>query len=202
MPHRVDEIIKTVVADTCSVWNVLSSGLLHRTCNAASFDYAITGFVLYECLSKPRKNMLSSADSELKRRLREARKAGQFKSYDLELEDLQEVELLEARKRLSKGELSAVAFAKRVGIGLQTDDQGARKLATAVLTERKVQTTPHVLGWLFFHGHLIDGDLPSIQEEHARMDRPLRKFFHDMYMEAMRCRAMQAAMAPSDTAET
>lgn len=189
MQRRVDQIEKAVVADTCAVWNVLSSGTLFRACAAASFEFAITGFVLYECFHKARK-ATTPADDELKSRLHTAQNDGHFKNHSLDVEDLQEVAVLEARRRVSKGELSAIAFAKRVGIGFQTDDQGARKLATDVLDAGRVQTTPHVLGWLFFHGHLIDRDLPSIQDEHKQLDRPLRSYFQKMYIEALRCRTI------------
>lgn len=141
MQRRVDQIEKAVVADTCAVWNVLSSAALFRACVAVSFEFAITAFVLYECLYKPRKTLPTAADEELKSRLRSAQKDGRFRSHSLDVEDLQEVAVLEARQRVSKGELSAIAFAKRVRIGFQTDDQGARKLATAVLDGARVQTT-------------------------------------------------------------
>ncbi|HET8933822.1 MAG TPA: hypothetical protein VFN67_10295 [Polyangiales bacterium] len=97
---------------------------------------------------------------------------------------------LEARKRLAKGELSAIAFAMRAAAGFQTDDQGARKLAAAILGGERVQTTPHVLGWLFYHGRLVDSDLAGIIEEHESLDGPLRRYYEEMYAEAMRCRLM------------
>lgn len=187
--RRVDQIAKTLVADTCAVWNVLSSTVLHRACVKVGFEFAITQFVLYECLHKPRRE-LKPSDKELQERLRAARSRDQFKSHSLSVEDLQEVAILEQRRRVSKGELSAIAFAQKVRLTVQTDDQGARKLATLVLTEDRVQTTPHVLGWLFFEGRLVDADLAGIVEEHESLDRPLREYFHQMYKEAMRCRLL------------
>jgi hypothetical protein len=177
------------VADTCAVWNVLSSAILHRTCVRLSVEFALTGFVLYECLHKPRKER-RDVDEQLQNRLRAARRYGEFKDHSLTVEDLQEVALLENRRRLSKGELSAIAFAKRVGLAFQTDDMGARKLGENLLEPDRVQTTPHLLGWLFFGGHLVDGDLPTIIEEHESFERPLRRYFEEAYSEAMRCRLL------------
>ncbi|MBI2752327.1 MAG: hypothetical protein HYX46_02260 [Betaproteobacteria bacterium] len=43
------------VADTCSVWNVLSSARLHAAAKEARCEFCITSFVRYECLTKSRK---------------------------------------------------------------------------------------------------------------------------------------------------
>lgn len=43
-----------VVADTCSVWNMLSSKKLFEASKSAKVHFCITPMVLYECLSKPR----------------------------------------------------------------------------------------------------------------------------------------------------
>lgn len=189
IPRGVDQIVKFVIADTCAVWNVLASRALHRACIAAGFEFALTDFVLYECLHKPRKTN-SDAAERLRERLKVARRDNQFRNVGLSVEDLQAVGQLESRKRLSKGELSGIAFAMRAAVGFQTDDQGARKLATAVLSAERVQTTPHVLGWLFFQGRLVDSDLAGIIEEHEAHERPLRPHYETMYEEAMRCRLL------------
>jgi hypothetical protein len=133
---------------------------------------------------------MTSADQELQRRLRSARDAGQFKSYSLDVEDLQDVEILERRRKLSKGELAAIAFAKKTRQAFVTDDQGARKLAAAVMDHSAVQTTPHLLGWLLFAGHLVDSDVDGIVAEHEGLGRPLAKYLREMHTEAMRCRLM------------
>lgn len=197
MSRRVDLIAKVVVVDTCSVWNVLSSRILHRACVASGFDFALTTFVLYECLYKPRTER-RAADDVLRERLKEARKRQQFKDVSLALEDLQHVAILEQRKRLAKGELSAIAFARRVGLAFQTDDKGARKLAATALVNDHIQTTPHVLGWLFYQGHLADADLSEVLCEHESFGRPLGTFFQEMYEEAMRCRLLARSTAPAD----
>lgn len=189
MTLDVSRFYKLVVTDTCAVWNVLSSKLLHHTGIAAGCHFSITDFVLYECLYKARTSTKES-DTELQRRLNQARAAGQFKNYPLEVEDLQEVQILEKRKKLSKGELAAIAFAKKTNQAFLTDDQGARQLAATAIDIQLVQTTPHLLGWLVFTGLLGDSDISGIVSEHEQLDRPLRPYFINMYKEGMRCRMM------------
>lgn len=190
MSRNVAEIRKWAVVDTCAVWNMLSSEVLLRACVTNNFDFTVTEFVLYECLHKPRK-ALSVADIELMNRLRNARARNQFNSVSLAIDDLQDVARLQMRKKVSKGELSSIAFANRVRMAFQTDDQGARKLAVEVLSDGLVQTTPHVLGWLFFHGKFADHEFATIVGQHEEVSRPLRRYFEAMYQEALRCRLMQ-----------
>jgi len=119
---------------------------------------------------------------------------------DLNIADLQTVGILEQRRNLGKGELSSIAFAMRTGLAFLSDDQKARKLALEVLTQQLVQTTPHLVGWLFFHNHLTDGDKPAIIADHKAMNRPLAKFFDEMYLEALRCRLMAKPPRAEDEA--
>lgn len=177
------------VTDTCAVWNILSARVLNRAAVIAGCCFSVTDFVLYECLVKPRRGMTSS-DKELQARLRVARDAGQFQAYALDVEDLQDIEILEKRRNLSKGELAAIAFARKTRQAFVTDDQGARRLAAAVMDPSAVQTTPHLLGWLVFAGHLGDSDIDGIVAEHEGFDRPLAKFLRAMHAEAMRCRLL------------
>lgn len=177
------------VIDTCSVWNLLSSKTLCRAALSAGCVFSCTGFVFYECLVKPRKKV-SAEEAELQGRLREERRRGHFKDYHLELEDLLEVEFLEKRKRLGKGELSSMAFAKRTRQAFLTDDQGARKLAVGVLDSAMVQTTPHLFGWLFYTGSLLDPDKHAIILEHEQLEKrmPLTRFFEEIYLSALEYR--------------
>lgn len=187
--RSIDSISTVVVIDTCAVWNVLSSTTLHGAVRGAGFDFAITDFVLYECLHKPREQP-RDADEQLQKRLRSARDRGEFKSCTLSVEDPQVVASMEERKRLGKGELASIAFARRLGLAFQTDDQGARKIGALMLSFERVQTTPHVLGWFFYTGLLVDRDLTTILEEHEAVGRQLRPYFTAMYEEAMRCRLL------------
>ncbi len=102
------------VADTCSVWNVLSSARLHAAAKEARCEFCITSFVRYECLTKPRKAP-SPAEAELMRRLAQEQRRGGFAAHSCDIGDLQAIKILESRKRLGKGELSSIAFAMKIG---------------------------------------------------------------------------------------
>ena len=168
------------IADTCAVWNILSSNLLHQTAVSAGCIFSCTGFVNYECLAKPRK-IMTALDVELQNRLRAAQSKGRFTVYHLEIADLIEVEVLESRKNLGKGELSSIAFAKRTNQAFLTDDQKARKLAIDSLGVGLTQTTVHLFGWLFYANLLGDADKDTILDEHSSLNRPLGRYFEDAY---------------------
>lgn len=178
------EFQKLNVTDTCSIWNILSSRLLYVAANVANCSFCCTNFVYYECLHKLR-TKFTSEDIELQNRLKEAIKDGKFRSYHIDLEDLQEVDILQKRKNLGKGELASIAFAKKTRQAFLTDDKKARELAEEVMTRQFVQTTPHLVGWLFFKNFLGDGDLKSIVDEHQKYNRPLARYFKDMYDRAL-----------------
>ena len=90
--------------------------------------------------------------------------------------------------RLGKGELAALAFAKKAGLAFLTDDQKARRLGATVVASNRIQTTPHLFGWLVFCGLISDGDKGRVIDEHKTMRRPLAPYLEEMYMEALRCR--------------
>ena len=177
------------VTDTCSVWNVLSSLILYTNASFAGCEFCLTYFVYYECLFKPRRNP-TKEELLLKDRLRNERSEGAFQTYHLDIEDLQDIIILENRKRLSKGELSSIAFARKTRQAFLTDDQKARKLASQVMDRTKVQTTPHLFGWLYFTNRLGDRDKDQVIQEHCHFRRPLASYFEEMYQEALRCRLM------------
>lgn len=179
------------VADTCAVWNVLSSKLLYAVARSAGCGFCLTSFVHYECLIKPRK-VEHKHDQELQRRLKAAIQLKEIVPYSIDIGDLQEVIVLENRKRVSKGELSSIAFAKKTRQAFLTDDQGARKLAEQSLDRGMVQTTPHLFGWLFFAGRLIDGDKRTVIDQHNEVGRPLEKHFDEIYGTALSYRLMVA----------
>lgn len=185
------------VVDTCAVWNCLSSRRLYDAALAAKCSFCCVAFVHYECLHKPRKNP-SAKELELRDRLIVEIKNGKFPKYEISIDDLQEVATLEARRKLSKGELASIAFAKRTRQAFLTDDRKARDLAFATLDRGMTQTTPHLLAWLFFDSRLMDGDLEEIVLEHKGYGRPLEPHYRDAYMEALRCRLM-ASSSPGST---
>ncbi len=175
------------MADACAVWNVLSSDTLYQSASSAGCIFCCTSFVNYECLLKPRKRVYSH-DVELQKRLRAARKGGKFQMFSLEIEDLQEVEILERRKKLGKGELSSIAFAKRTQQAFLTDDKNAFKLAIEVLPTGRVQTTPDLFCWLIFEQLLGDSDKQVVISQHESLKRPLRQQFEESYSLALQYR--------------
>ena len=175
------------VVDTCGVWNVLSSRRLFAGAGTAGCIFCCTGFVNYECLTKPRQNP-SEGEKELQQRLIAAQRNGQFTVSHLEIDDLLEVDVLEQRKRLGHGELSSIVFARRTNQAFLTDDQKARSLAQETLPTGRVQTTPHLFGWLLFTTQLTDGDRDHVVEEHKSFDRPLERYLDEMYTVALEYR--------------
>jgi hypothetical protein len=174
------------VADTCSVWNVLSSPRLHAAAKEAKCEFCITSFVRYECLTKPRKAP-TAAETELMRRLTQEQSRGGFAAHSCDIGDLQAIKILESRKRLGKGELSSIAFAMKIGQAVITDDRKARKLAEDS-GHPLAQTTPHLFSWLIFKGRLGDSDKATVIEQHRSMERPLAPHFETAYEMALQCR--------------
>jgi hypothetical protein len=179
---------KLNVADTCSVWNVLASRVLHGAAKSAQVSFCITEFVRYECLVKP--GLMWAERSELQNRLRREIQTGAVMPCRIELEDLQDVGILESRKRVSKGELSSIVFAKKSPQAFMTDDRKAAILARTILPTPKVQSTPHMQAWLFFTGRLQDSDKDLILTELAGLNRNLQPHLNIAYLEALRCRLM------------
>ena len=177
------------VTDTCAIWNILSSRSLHLAARQAGVTFCCTKFVVYECLFKARSKVKMS-DGELCNRLRKAQAEADFMEYQLDVADLQTVEILANRKRLGKGELSSIAFAMKTSQAFMTDDQKARQFGNQMIGNNKVQTTPHLLGWLFFEGKLLDVDKEDIVAEHKQLGGILEQYYEEVYREAFRCRLM------------
>jgi len=175
------------VADTCSVWNVLSSATLYSAAKEARCEFCISSFVRYECLNKPRKRTPTEAEAELMRRLDREQARGCFAAHSCDIGDLQAIQLLESRKRLGKGELSSIAFAMKIGQAVITDDKKARKLAEES-GHAHIQTTPHLFSWLIFTGRLGDSDKGTVIAQHRAMGRPLAPHFETAYEMALQCR--------------
>ncbi len=174
------------VADTCSVWNVLSSKRLYAAATEARCGFCITSFVLYECLIKPRKS-ITSVQQELIDRLLVERKRGAFKEHSCDIGDLQAIKVLESRKRLGKGELSSIAFAMKIGQAVITDDMKARELAHRS-GHLLVQTTPHLFAWLIFNDRLGDSDKSTVITQHEAMKQILGPHFERAYEMALQCK--------------
>jgi len=178
------------VIDTCSIDNLLSSNTLYLASINSNCRFCYTKFVEYEMFFKERKES-TPASEYLKKRLKEETQLKRFECFGLSIDDLQDVEIMEKRKKLGIGELSSIAFARKINQSFMTDDQGARKLASEIIGNSRVQTTPHLLGWLFYKRVLIDSDIRVIITEHEDNNRTLRRFLEEAYIESQRIRMME-----------
>jgi predicted nucleic acid-binding protein len=182
------------VADTCSVWNMLSSRKLYQAAINAKLHFCVTGMVLYECLQKPR-SFTSSERTEMMQRLERARRSGGFPMEACSLDDLADISR-QAPKGLGSGELSCIAVAYRVrSIAFMTDEKQARHVGLTKFG-LNVETTPKLYAWLHYRQHLGGSDHEDVIREHEMYEsRPLTHFFREAYEEAMRCRLMAQPVA-------
>jgi len=185
----ITEFNKINVIDTCAIDNLLSSATLYRAARSSNCSFCYTKFVEYEMLYKSRR-ILDDKSKELQQKLKDETSARRFECHNLSIDDLQEIEILEKRKRLGGGELSSIAFAKKINQNFMTDDSKARKLGISILGKKRVQTTPHLVGWLFYNRELIDSDFSVIISEHLAFNRPLSQYFEEAYHESLRIRSM------------
>ena len=118
--------------------------------------------------------------------LRDETRKNRFRCEHLSISDLQEIEILENRKKLGKGELSSIAFARKTRLAFMMDDVKARKLGEFVLGEMKTLTTPRLLGWLYINRILTDSDHAVIIKEHETQKRNMSTQYNQIYQEAMR----------------
>lgn len=188
MTGNVSQFEPLNVADTCSLWNILASKLLSSTADAAGVKLCSTTFVRYECLHKsgpPRPER-----KELQKRLNARIDNGSIQCYPIDIEDLQELEILRNRKRVSVGELSVIIFARKTRQAVLTDDIGAQKLARQELGAALVQSTPHLFAWLYFNSHMNDADKDQIVADLKSFKRSLHPHLDAYHTEAQRCRAL------------
>ena len=190
MPLDPSGFLKLNVVDTCSIWNILSSKKLLNAAKSVGCVFCCTAFVQYECMDKPRKSM-DMKEKELQNRLKQEQSHEQFVVYHLDLDDLLDVEVLQDRMNLGKGELSSIAFARRTNQSFLTDDQGARTLAETSLTTKHVQTTPLLFGWLIYEQILTDTDKDIVIQQHSDFNRPLSRYFGIMYKRGLERRLMK-----------
>lgn len=181
---------KINITDSCSIYNILSSQLLYARLIGSQFIFSITKFVEYECLHKSRKSV-SLKEKELQERIIRLQRSNRLSVHALSISDLQDNTIQKENGKFGIGELSCIAFCKKVNQYFLTDDQGARKIGSEVLGENRVQTTPQLVGWLFYHGILSDSDLQGMIDEHNAFERPLEKYFRKVYHQALELRSMQ-----------
>ena len=180
--------------DTCSIWNMLSSPRLLSAALAKGCGFVVAGYVRYEAIEKQRTNP-SQADLIMQQNLkgRLENKKG-FASEPISLSDLTAVANIPEVRRLGRGEIAALALARKLRSAILTDDQRARWLASKAGVDR-AQTTPHLLGWLLYEGALSDGDVGDIIIEHERQvaekQGRLSVHFRRIHEEACRCRLLR-----------
>ena len=189
MTIDITKCIKVNIADSCAVNNLLSSLLLFSRLDSNSFFFSITKYVEYECLYKER-SVWTSTDAEIQKRLIRHQKNKRFTSHGISIADLQDASIVRYSQQLGIGEMSSIAFSKKINQAFLTDDQKARRIAKDILGEGMVQTTPLIVGWLFYEAIFSDGDLNTLITEHVSFNRPLEKYFRIVYHEACRIRSM------------
>ncbi len=173
------------VTDTCAIWNLLASTAFYGTARAVGCCFSCTLFVVYECLYKPRSKTPSREEEDLRERFRKEHERRAIQSYRIAIPDLQAVEILANRKRISKGELSTIVFAMQTRQAFLSDDQGAIKLALTELDQTMVQSTSLLFGWLFFHDHLADHQKEQIISELEAHGRNMRQHYEEAYNRAL-----------------
>ena len=114
------------VIDTCAIWDILSSKLFYSVSINHLKQFAITNFVLYEALHKPRKSK-NIQEEEIQKILINKINIKKFNIYEISIEDLQDPYALKYRNHIGKGELSCILFTKKTSLAFLTDDQKARK---------------------------------------------------------------------------
>ena len=173
--------------DTCAIWNVLSSGRLVSAAIGKKRWFVVADYVQYEALERRRTNP-EPCELAGQEKLRDQLQKGlSFFSQSVSLDDLQVVANMPAISRLGKGEIAALALARKMRIGFMTDDQKAR-LGADNVDAGPAHTTPHLLGWLIYDGALGDSDIGVIIAEHEaavpKKNGQLTRYFRAAYEEA------------------
>ncbi|MDZ5650379.1 hypothetical protein [Nitrospirillum sp. BR 11828] len=177
--------------DTCAVWNILSSRTL-TTAAKGRCHFILAEYVRYECLVKPWK---SPERADLRKKLSdELASEKHFTVHSLAIDDLRELAANVSKLgRFHRGELAALALARKLSSGFLTDDRTARKVGENTLGLGRVRTTPHLVGWLVYQGHLMDGDISTIIADNAVLNKrygALGDFIQVCYEHAMGLRLL------------
>lgn len=180
---------KINVIDSCAIWNVLSCDLFFLRAFEYQCNFIVTGYVEYECLVKARA-VPSKMDDEIKTKFRRLLTSGKFSRQTLTIEDIQEVEVMRASKKLGRGELASIAYAKKIGQSVLTDDRKARTYAKEILGSDRAQTTPHLFGHLILKNLITETEVEGIIQDHNACGRPLEKYFRECFLYALQIRLM------------
>ncbi|MDD5456894.1 MAG: hypothetical protein PHV30_07675 [Candidatus Margulisbacteria bacterium] len=175
------------ITDSCSIQNIIASNRIFRASLLAKCYFSITRYVEYESIYKKRKSS-KSGEQELIKKIQKAISENSIKVCDITIDDLNDRLIADNRKRLGMGEISSIAFAKRTGLGFLTDDKPAKKFALKSLEASKVQSSIHLVGWLFYFRHLVDTDIDLIIREHTYHNRHFGEHYRKAYEKAMQYR--------------
>jgi hypothetical protein len=178
-----------MVIDSCSITNVLSSNLLADVA-LRNLKFAVTSFVRYECLVRPRKRP-NPTDAKLMGVFSSiVEKNTNIKIVNLSIEDLAEIARARAVRQIGTGELSCLVLASKIRQGALTDDRSARRLAAHIYPDLPVRTTSHLVGWLVFTFRLTDRDVELIigQNLEVRGDDAIGPYMRACYEHALMLR--------------
>ena len=173
-----DEAIRSfppvMAIDSCSIWNVLCSKTLTGAAKTNGHHFMLAEYVQYECLVKRRSSPPTQIDIDMQSRLRvELEQKIHFSSHPLDVADLSRlVGDVGTLNRIDRGEIAALALARKYGNGFMTDDYKARGLGESALGKTHVRTTPHLVGHLVYVGRLSDGDIPKIVADNTAARNP------------------------------
>jgi predicted nucleic acid-binding protein len=175
--------------DTCAIWNILCSKILVSAAMQQNLHFMLAEYVRYECLVKLRRST-SEIESKMRIKLVELLAANRgFSVNQLAVDDLSGlIRAIGSPRRFDKGELAALALALKYRNGFLTDDRAARKAGEKVVGASQVRTTPHLVGWLVYTGHLVDGDIPAIKTDNLAFrgnNGNLGKFIQECYEHAL-----------------
>ena len=175
------------VTDTCAIWHLTGCATLFSTARQRKLSFVITSTVFYECFVRSRGKALSEQRLRLRDRLKIHIQRGDVSQIDVAIDDLQNL-IGVARQhgydtRLGHGELSCAALARRLRYAVLTDNKRDFR-AIEELADGLLQTTPRLLGWLYLDGHLTDGDVKDIIEQHRDSGGQMGRVYEQVHHEA------------------
>jgi hypothetical protein len=177
------------VADTCAIWNLLASQIFYDASRRAGCALCCTSYVLYEALYKPRTAPPTIPEITLQSRLRCEIESGTIRQYGISIDDLQQVDVLAMRKRVSKGEISSIVFAKKTRQAFLSEDDGAVKLARTELELAMVQTSTLLFAWLLYHSWLDPSQCETVVSDLEACGRGLRQRYESACQVVINCRS-------------
>ena len=179
------------VTDTCAIWNLIGSSTLFRVARQRNMSFVITNTVYYECFTKSKGRPASERHRRLRGRLAKHIQRNDVNQMDLTIDDLQDAintaRQYDADRRLGYGEISCAALARRLRQAVLTDNKRDFRVI-AKLVDGLLQTTARLLGWLYLHGHLTDGDVGDVIRQHGDSGGHMSRVYECAHREACQMR--------------